>query len=132
MNEYENMMVLENDLNSAKRKASYTFVSVSSSIDEDIQSVSDLPDSDVFSCTKMKNSKSFQDEIYDLQLKNEELEESIKYASTKIQMKRLRKILKFYQKKSMHVLVMVQEIQIKTERKIIRELNLKFFILKKK
>jgi hypothetical protein len=107
-------------------------VSVSSSIDEDIQSVSDLPDSDVFSCTKMKNSKSFQDEIYDLQLKNEELEESIKYASTKIQMKRLRKILKFYQKKSMHVLVMVQEIQIKTERKIIRELNLKFFILKKK
>ena len=62
MNEYENMMVLENDLNSAKRKASYTFVSVSSSIDEDIQSVSDLPDSDVFSCTTMKNSKSFQDE----------------------------------------------------------------------
>jgi hypothetical protein len=47
-------------------------------------------------------------------------------------MKRLRKILEFYQKKSMHVLVMVQEIQIKTERKIIRELNLKFFILKKK
>ena len=72
------MMELENDLNSVKRKASYTFVSVSSSIDEDIQSVSDLPDSDVFSCTTMKNSKSFQDEIYDLHLKNEELDESIK------------------------------------------------------
>ena len=66
---------MEVDNKCAKRKASQNFNSVSS-IDDDAVENLVLPEEKEFN--GMVNSKSFQEEIFDLQVKYEELEDEIK------------------------------------------------------